>query len=347
MILLLLRILLYCEGEYFCYDIPAALYSQMDEYFGKPDDFETLFSLLYTLYAVPNIVLPFFGGYFTDKWGARICLLIFTWLITIGQVIFAIGLSIKSWPIMYLGRIIFGCGGGTLNVANSAILSVWFRDKELAFALGLNLSISRIGSVVNNLTSPVITDSLGIVFALWFGVLLCVCSVLSAIVINVLDLRVEAEIRHSQGLHRLLSCTDEVDDEQLKGLFNVADGGSADLIIVNPFLVADDNHQSTGTNNDVGDIVVDDDNDDGNGGGRRQVDIPSLKERLSLIEATNVNHHAVDDQDQQQQRVEPSLRDVLAFEQVFWIVCCSCVIVYGTMAMILMVVLMMMTMMIV
>jgi hypothetical protein len=41
-----------------------------------------------------------------------------------------------------------------MGVAQSSIVSVWFKGKELAFALGLNLSISRLGSVVNGIVVP-------------------------------------------------------------------------------------------------------------------------------------------------------------------------------------------------
>lgn len=56
--------------------------------------FNTKFNLLYTVYSVPNTVLPFFGGYFCDKLGVRMMALIFTALITVGQFIFALGLSL-------------------------------------------------------------------------------------------------------------------------------------------------------------------------------------------------------------------------------------------------------------
>lgn len=54
-------------GSYYCFDIPAAMKQQIDDYFGDEADYETNFSLLYTLYATPNVILPFFGGYFVDR----------------------------------------------------------------------------------------------------------------------------------------------------------------------------------------------------------------------------------------------------------------------------------------
>lgn len=195
-------------ANYYCYDIPAALNSQMDDYFGNPSNYETMYSLLYTLYSIPNIILPFFGGYFVGQLGVRICLLVFTILITLGQLVVAIGLSSKSWPIMFIGRVIYGLGGENLGVANSAILSIWFEGKELAFAFGLNLSIARLGSVINNLVSPAIADSISIEFAMWFGVILCASSIFSVIVIGSIDKTVELLLGKEDDRKGLLNDTE-------------------------------------------------------------------------------------------------------------------------------------------
>jgi MFS family permease len=110
-------------GSYYCFDIPASCKTQLDDFMGDPKEYETYFSLFYTLYSTPNTILPFFGGYFVDMFGVRTCLLVFTSLIMLGQIIFAFGLSIKSWPILFLGRLVFGLGGESLIVANSALLA--------------------------------------------------------------------------------------------------------------------------------------------------------------------------------------------------------------------------------
>ncbi|RYG61284.1 hypothetical protein EON64_18690 [archaeon] len=42
-------------GSYYCFDIPAALKTQIEDYMGNPSDYEIKFGLLYTLYAAPNV----------------------------------------------------------------------------------------------------------------------------------------------------------------------------------------------------------------------------------------------------------------------------------------------------
>jgi MFS family permease len=163
-------------GSYYCYDIPGALKDQMQAELGL-DDFHQ--NMLYSVYSFPNMLLPLFGGtqqpvaflsffsicvltwpldspgFFVDKFGTNITLFVFCSLITAGQVLFAFGVSIKSYTVMVMGRILFGLGGESQGVAQTTLVALWFGEKELALALGINLSISRLGSVWNDNMSPV------------------------------------------------------------------------------------------------------------------------------------------------------------------------------------------------
>jgi MFS family permease len=79
---------------------------------------------------------------------------------------------------MLIGRIVYGFGGESLGVANSTILSKWFVGKELALAFGLNLSVARLGTVVNNLASPSISISHNVPMVFWIGFMMTSFSVL-------------------------------------------------------------------------------------------------------------------------------------------------------------------------
>ena len=58
---------------------------------------------------------------------------------------------------MWAGRTIFGFGGESLSVVQSAFVASYFQGKELAFAMGVNLALARIGSVVNDTASAAIS----------------------------------------------------------------------------------------------------------------------------------------------------------------------------------------------
>ncbi len=70
-----------------------------------------------------------------------------------------------------------------MSVGQSAIVSKWFKGKELSMALGLNISVSRLGSVINGIVIPLIynndnMDKLGI--ALLVGFFVCIFSLICA-----------------------------------------------------------------------------------------------------------------------------------------------------------------------
>lgn len=75
-------------GSYFCYDNPGPLETQLEHDLNLDS---AHFSLLYTVYSMPNMVLPILGGIFLDKIGIRSGLLLFTVILTIGQGVFMIG----------------------------------------------------------------------------------------------------------------------------------------------------------------------------------------------------------------------------------------------------------------
>ena len=49
------------------------------------------YSLLYTVYSIPNMVLPILGGILLDTIGIRIGLVLFCAILTLGQFVFMLG----------------------------------------------------------------------------------------------------------------------------------------------------------------------------------------------------------------------------------------------------------------
>ena len=71
-------------------------------------------------------MLPFLGGFFVDKMSARLMNIVFCGCILVGQFIFAVGVFAGSFPIMIAGRVVFGLGGESLCVGQSALVQQWF-----------------------------------------------------------------------------------------------------------------------------------------------------------------------------------------------------------------------------
>jgi MFS family permease len=143
-------------GDYYCFDNPGALHSYLLKRFGKSvgDNFEYFFNMLYSVYSLPNIILPLIGGILIFKFGYRLMFLIFGFCVLLGQFVFAMGCSTKSVSLMLTGRILFGFGGESLNTTQYAMIIQWFAPNELAFSMGLCLSLARIGNVLNDVISP-------------------------------------------------------------------------------------------------------------------------------------------------------------------------------------------------
>ena len=117
--------------------------------------------MLYSIYSIPNIILPIFGGYLVDMIGVRTGNFLFSFLVMIGQGIFAFGVTIESYPICLLGRGVFGLGGESLNVSENYSIMSWFAGKELSMAMGASISVARLGSVLNDNIEPTIVTTSG------------------------------------------------------------------------------------------------------------------------------------------------------------------------------------------
>ncbi len=127
-------------GSYYAYDALSPLADVLKAQLHFTD--ENL-GFLQAIYSFPNIFTVVIGGLIIDRLGLRKSLMIFGLLSLIGPAITA---SSGALPVMAAGRLIFGMGAESLNVAVTAALARWFKGKELSFAFGLNLTICRLGS---------------------------------------------------------------------------------------------------------------------------------------------------------------------------------------------------------
>jgi nitrate/nitrite transporter NarK len=93
-----------------------------------------------------------------------------------------------------IGRFIFGLGGESLTVAQNSFTARWFEGKQLAFAFGLVVAFSRIGTSVNFLVTPYFT-AMGVPFSVWFGTEMCLLSFLAVGFVGLLDWYGEAAVQ--------------------------------------------------------------------------------------------------------------------------------------------------------
>ena len=180
-------------GSYFAYDSIGALETTLmkELHLGRGD-----IGNLYTAYSVAAIAIVFFGGMLYDKLGPRRASLLFSSLVFLGAVMVAMA---KSKWMLFGGRLVFGAGSESLIVVQSAIISRWFKGKEMALAFGITLTISRVGTLFSFNTEELIASYFGSFrVALWAAAGLCLFSVLCNLVFNLMDRHGEKELALSK-----------------------------------------------------------------------------------------------------------------------------------------------------
>ncbi len=161
----LLLISVTMAANYFFYDILSPLQNELRDYLHFSN---SEYGFLVSTYSIPNVFLlmAVIGGIILDKIGIRITGFMFIAFMVVGSSLTAYGASdafnngglgfslfnsfmVKypaSLKMMITGFFLFGLGAETSIVVISKIIVKWFKGKELAFALGCNLAIARLGT---------------------------------------------------------------------------------------------------------------------------------------------------------------------------------------------------------
>ncbi|WEL39713.1 D-galactonate transporter [Encephalitozoon hellem] len=175
---------------YFVYDIPSALSHHVS--FGSDSGIEYKITLLYSVYSLPNIIVPIFFGWITHVKKSTLAKLLCTFVF-LGHLIFTAGVWSRSFKIMLIGRFLFGVGGESFAVIQNKLISYEFKGKELGFAMGIFSCIARLGTVANFLFTPFLADTVGRMFPCVIGIFL-----------TLLGLWVCFRINSSERSHKIL-----------------------------------------------------------------------------------------------------------------------------------------------
>src|SRR5262250_1337204 len=127
-------------GNYYVYDCIAPIADLLSKQLGFSD---ANIGLLQAIYSIPNVFMVLIGGYIVDRIGTRKGIFIFGTLCLLGSILTVLS---GKLAVMASGRLVFGLGAESLIVAVTTAIAKWFRGKELSFAFGINLTISRLGT---------------------------------------------------------------------------------------------------------------------------------------------------------------------------------------------------------
>jgi MFS family permease len=104
----------------------------------------TTFGWLNSAYSVTAILTLLLGGIVIDRMGTKKAITAFALICLLGAALTAA----RGRPgTMIAGRAVLGLGGESIIVAATTVLAKWFKGKELSFAFGIKITISRMASV--------------------------------------------------------------------------------------------------------------------------------------------------------------------------------------------------------
>jgi MFS family permease len=127
-------------GNFYVYDSIGPVSDLLQR---QRDFSDTQIGMLNAIYHLPNIVLILAGGVLVDRFGAARMTLWTAAVCFIGSVLTAFS---PGFVGMAGGRLLFGIGAETLNIATLAAIAQYFAGGRIAFAMGLCLAIGRAGS---------------------------------------------------------------------------------------------------------------------------------------------------------------------------------------------------------
>eukprot|EP01084_Bolivina_argentea_P284261 487125_1 len=155
----------------YCYSCPIPVQDQLTATYGLSS---IQYNLLFSILSWPNIILCFMGGIISDKIGVR-SMTLYTWIISlIGHFLFIVACipSISSFPLMIIGRCIFGTSGSIWTVVRKTFLYEFFNQKQIAFAMALNLASSAAANIALFNLIYQIYETFGIVISFASGLFL-------------------------------------------------------------------------------------------------------------------------------------------------------------------------------
>ena len=201
-------------------------------------------------YAAGEYLLNVFGflilaGIILDKMGVRFTGLLSASLMVIGAGIKYLGISdwfqttemaawLGSWwtgmpasaKMAMFGFMIFGCGCEMAGTTVSKILAKWFKGKEMALAMGLEMSIARLGVFAAMWLSPIISKHYAVngmdsvTAPLLFAALLLVIGLLNFFVFTIMDTKFDKQLVAAGEMTAVKDPEDEFHVSDLKQIFS-------------------------------------------------------------------------------------------------------------------------------
>ena len=223
---------------YFITDVMAPLKSLLESQLEWSSSDYGFFTSAYGWFNVFLLML-IFGGMILDKMGVR-----FTGVMATG--IMVVGVAIKYWAVSSdfggatvsvfgseistqvlwasIGYAIFGVGIEIAGITVSKIIVKWFKGRELALAMGLEMACARIGTALALAVTPMISEAFGksVSVPVLLGLALLCIGLVSFLVFVVMDTRRDRELQETLQKEEPFRVRDILDIVRLKGFWYIA-----------------------------------------------------------------------------------------------------------------------------
>lgn len=223
---------------YMFVDVMSPLQSLVEQQRGwTPDVFGTYASSEYILNVFGFLII---AGIILDKMGVRFTGVLSASMMFIGATIKFIGISewfqdtavcawLGSWwttlpgsaKMASLGFMIFGCGCEMAGTTVSKAIAKWFKGKEMALAMGIEMAIARVGVFAIFSISPLIANKLGSVQApVGFCTVLLLIGLINFIVFTFMDKKFDGQLVEAGLKSEEPSAEDEFHIKDLGKIFS-------------------------------------------------------------------------------------------------------------------------------
>ncbi|MDO4844562.1 MAG: MFS transporter, partial [Bacteroidales bacterium] len=197
---------------YMFVDVMSPLQALIEQQRGwSPDVFGTYASAEYILNVCGFLIL---AGIILDKMGVRFTGILSASMMFIGASIKYIGITdwfqttafcewLGTWWVSMpgsakmaaLGFMIFGCGCEMAGTTVSKAIAKWFKGKEMAMAMGVEMAIARVGVFCVFSISPILASKLGGVQGpVGFCTVLLLIGLINFLVFSVMDKKFDGQL---------------------------------------------------------------------------------------------------------------------------------------------------------
>ncbi len=195
---------------YFMTDVMAPLKPMLEQQLGWTSTQYGFFTSAYGWFNVFLFML-LLGGIILDKMGVRFTGLMSTLLMVAGAVLkyFAVTQTFDPKPILQnvpliggmplqvylagIGFAIFGVGVEVAGITTTKLIVKWFKGKEMALAMGLQLALARMGTALAlMITAPIAEHFKSVSAPVLLALVLLIIGFISYLVYGVMDRRLDA-----------------------------------------------------------------------------------------------------------------------------------------------------------